>query len=295
MIGLDVRLWAAVFSILAIGFIWLPDLYGKVEILVKIVVGVMIVAFIGTLAIVGTNVQLVATGLVPSFPDIDAVFLALGMAATTFSIAAAVYQSHLMKEKGWGPEELPTQGLDSILGIAVLGLLATVILLTSARVIWEGPGDPVFDAAGMACQLEPIVGPGAFWLFTLGFFFAALSSLVVNALIGATLLVDGYGRDPSMDGRPVKLWSSVAILFGLAVVLVFQEDPIEILRIAQAMAVIAFPVLGFLVVAIAADRDLMGEHANGLVANTLGILGYLAIIGIVLNYVREVLLQIGVL
>lgn len=288
LVGYDVRLWAGVFSLAAIGFLWLPDLYEKVELLVKLVVGVMLVAFVGTLAMVGIDVRLGAAGLVPSFPDVDAVFLALGMAATTFSIAAAAYQTYLVREKEWGPERLTEKGFDSILGIGLLGLIVTVILLTSASVI-HGRTDPVFDAVGMASQLEPVAGPGAFYLFTLGFFFASLSSLVVNAILGATLLVDGFGRDPSMDGRPVKLWATVAICFGLAVVLVFEGSPVELLRIAQAVAVIAFPVIGFLILAIANDEAVMGEHANGRFVNALGVVGYLAIVGIVLNYLYEVI------
>lgn len=287
LVGYDVRLWAGVFSLAAIGFLWLPNLYEKIELLVKLVVGVMLVAFVGTLAMVGIDVRLGAAGLVPSFPDVDAVFLALGMAATTFSIAAAAYQTYLVREKEWGPDQLTEKGFDSILGIALLGLIVTVILLTSASVI-HGRTDPVFDAVGMASQLEPVAGPGAFYLFTLGFFFASLSSLVVNAILGATLLVDGFGRDPSMDGRPVKLWATVAILFGLGVVLVFQGSPVELLRVAQAVAVVAFPIIGFIILTIANDDAIMGPHTNGRIVNVLGIVGYLAIVGIVLNYLREV-------
>lgn len=47
-----------------------------------------------------------------------------------------------------------------------------------------------------------------------------------------------------MDKRPVKVWSSVAMLLGLIPVLLFQENPIGILRAAQAPAIIAFPLLG---------------------------------------------------
>jgi hypothetical protein len=57
----------------------------------------------------------------------------------------------------------------------------------------------------MSQQLEPLAGPGAFYRFTVGFFFTSLSSLTVNAFLGSTILVDGVGRDPSMDGRPVKV------------------------------------------------------------------------------------------
>lgn len=288
LFGYDVRLWAGVFTLVAIGFVWLPDLYEKIEWLVRVVVVVMIVAFFGTLALVGFDVGSATVGLVPSFPDLDGVFLSLGIAATTFSIAAAVYQTHLMQEKEWGVDRLEQGAFDTLLGITVLGLIAIAIMLTSASVI-HGRTEPVFSATEMAQQLEPLAGPAAFYLFTVGFFFASLSSLVVNALIGSTLLVDGFDRDPTMDGRPVKFWSTVAMLFGLAVVLAFQEDPIELLRVAQALAVVAFPLLALLVVAISADETVMGQHANSTPTNVAAGVGYLVVIGIVCNYLWEVI------
>ncbi len=288
LFGYDVRAWAVLFTLVAIGFVWLPDLYDKIEWLVRLIVGIMLLAFVGTLVIVGFDVGEAATGLVPSFPDFDSLLLSLGIAATSFSIAAAVYQTHLMREKEWGPEKLAEEAADTIIGIVLLGLIVVVIMLTSARVIFEGAGDPAFSAQGMAEQLEPLVGSGAFYLFTIGFFFASLSSLVVNALIGATLLVDGYGAEPSMDARPVKVWTTVAMLLGLIPILFFQESPIELLRIAQALAIVAFPLLAYLVLMIASDKEMMGEHANGPGMIVLGGVGYLAIIGIVLNYLYEV-------
>lgn len=289
LFGGSVRLWTGVFVVLAVMLVFLPDLYGKLEWLVKAVVGVMIFTFVGTVVIVGVDVPAAAAGLVPGFPDTEGVFLSLGIAATTFSIVAAVYQTYLVQEKDWGPDELSLQGFESILGIGVLGVIVVVVLLTSAGAIY-GTGDPVFSARGMARQLEPLVGPAAFYLFTIGFFFASLSSLVVNPLIGGTLLADGFGQDPSMDGRPVKLWTVVALAIGMAVVLVFNGSPVELLRIAQASAVVAFPVLGFLVLSLARDRTIMGEYANETWIHAVAVLGYVTIIGIAVNYLREVFL-----
>ncbi|NGM70644.1 divalent metal cation transporter [Natronolimnobius sp. AArcel1] len=288
LFGYDMRLWATLFTLAAIGFVWTPNLYDKIEWLVRIVVGIMLVAFVGTLALVGIDLPAAGAGLVPSIPEFNSLLLSLGIAATTFSIAAAVYQSHLMQEKGWGTEELADGTADTLIGIGVLGLIVIVVMLTSASVIYAGEGDPAFSAHEMALQLEPIAGDGAFYLFTIGFFFAALSSLVVNALIGATLLVDGSAKSPSMDDRPVKVWASIAMLLGLIPVLLFQEDPMEILMIAQALAIIAFPLLAFLVLRLSSDSDLMGPHANGLVLKVIGIIGYLAVIGFVLNYLYEI-------
>ena len=285
LLGLDVRLWTAVFSVLALGLLFLPNLYNKLEALVKLVVGLMLLTFVGTVGMVGIDGGAALAGLVPSFPDAEALFLTLGMAATTFSIVAAVYQGYLMREKAWGPEHLASEGLGSLLGIGVLGLISVVILLTSAGALY-GKTDPAFSAQAMALQLAPLVGPAAFYLFTVGFFFASFSSLVVNPLIGATLLADGLGQDATMDGRPVKRYTALALAIGLGVVLLFKGSPVELLRIAQGLAVVAFPVLGFLVLAISRDRQVMGTYATRTPVYALALVGYLLLLAIALNYLR---------
>jgi manganese transport protein len=287
MLGGDVRLWALVFFVPAIALILQRDLYRKLEILVKAVVGLMLLAFVGTLALVGVDSRGMVAGLVPSLPDAEALFLALGMAATTFSIVAAVYQGYLMREKRWGVESLSREGVDTFGGIAVLGGISIVLLLTSAGAI-HGAAAPVFTAQAMAAQLEPLAGPAAFWLFTLGFFFASFSSLVVNPLIGATLLVDAFGHDASMDGRPVKVWTAVAMAAGLVVVLWFEGTPVELLRIAQGFAVIALPMLGFLVLSLAGSRAIMGRHRPAPWLFAIATAGYLTILGMAFNYVRQI-------
>ena len=100
--------------------------------------------------------------------------------------------------------------------------------------------------------------------------------------------MDGFGRETSIDGRAVKSWAVVVLAVGLAVVLLFKGSPIELLRIAQALAVVAFPVLGFLLWAIARDSNIMGEHTNSKLIDVIAGLGYLTIIGIVLNYIRQI-------
>jgi Mn2+/Fe2+ NRAMP family transporter len=290
----DPELWAVVFTVFAAAFLWLPSLYDKVEILVRVVVGIMLVSFVATLLIVGVDFSSAARGLVPSFPDQAAVLLSLGLAATNFSIVAAAYQTNLMTEKDWGPEKLADEGSDSILGIAVLGLIVMTILLTSAAAIF-GTDAQVFSAQGMAEQLRPFAGPAAFYLFTVGFFFASLSSLVVNALIGGTLLADGFDRDPSMDSHPVKYTATGAMVIGTIAILLTQGagSPTELLRVAQALAIVAFPLLGFLIVSIARDDSMMGEYKNAWYVDVLAGFGYLVIFGIIVNYLRTVLAEFG--
>lgn len=70
-----------------------------------------------------------------------------------------------------------------------------------------------------------------------------------------------------MDSRPVKGWTILGLVCGLAcglvVVLIFRGSPIELLRIAQGFAIVAFPLLGYLVLSIAGDREVMGNTPTG--------------------------------
>lgn len=287
LLGGGVRVWAGVFALMAGGMIYLPRLYSKLELLVKVIVGAMLVTFAGTLAMIGVRPGDAAAGLLPGFPDTGSIFLSLGILATTFSIVAAVYQGYLVREKGLGAEDLADQGVDSALGIGVLGTISIVVLLTSAAAI-RSAGRPLLSAQEMALQLEPLAGPLAFYLFTLGFFFAAFSSLVINPLVGATLLADSFGADPAMDGRPVKLWSTAILLLGTAPVLVFSGSPIELLRAAQALAVVALPVLGYFVLRLSRDPTVMGPHAARGLLGAVAVLGYVAVLGIAVGYVRGI-------
>lgn len=288
LLGMDARIWATLLCALALGLIYMPSLYGKLELLVKVVVGLMLLTFVGTLMTIGVQPEAAVRGLIPSLPDQDSIFLTIGMTATTFSIAAAVYQGYLMLEKNWGVNDMAKEGLDTIVGIGFLGFISAVILLTSAGAIFVAGGEPVLSAEGMAAQLEPLVGPAAVYLFMAGFFFASFSSLIVNPLIGATLLTDGLDKDSTMDGRPVKVWTTVSMAAGLLVVLIFKAPPVELIRFAQGLAVIAFPLLGFLVMAVAGDRKIMGTHVNKPWMQGAAIIGYIAILAIVVNYIRQI-------
>lgn len=74
----------------------------------------------------------------------------------------------------------------------------------------------------------------------------------------------------------------------LLVVLIFEAPPVELIRVAQGMAIIAFPLLGFLVLSLAGDRKIMGEHVNRRWVQVIAVIGYITILGIVVNYVRRI-------
>ncbi|QDT37668.1 NRAMP family divalent metal transporter [Stratiformator vulcanicus] len=238
------------------------DLYSHIEKLMKLLIAIMIIGFLINLIFAAPSITQVAFGLIPSIPDgisgdffptveqgtiIDPWWATQGMIATTFSIAGAFYQSYLVREKGWTSTELRRGLADSAIGIAVLVLASAMIMVTSAAVLHgRVAASELKSAADVAAQLKPLFGLFATVLFSVGIFAGAFSSFLVNAMIGGTLLADGFGWNPSIDGRPAKRCTVAALLAGFLFASAMQVgavNKVDVIIFAQALTVLGGPVL----------------------------------------------------
>jgi Mn2+/Fe2+ NRAMP family transporter len=274
--GHPLWVWAVSFNVVALGIMFLSRrTYRVIERLMLVLVVVMIAAFFGTVLKAGPSIVNILRGFVPSVPA-GSFPLVAAMIGTTFSVVAALYQSYLVQEKGWRLSEYRTGIHDSIAGIAALVFITTIIVITSAAVI-KPKGLTVQTGADMAKQLEPLLGQSARWLFCLGLWAAAFSSLIVNALIGGALLADGLGLKQVMGGTPSKLLASVVMMVGLIVALVFKETPVNMLIFLQGLTVVFVPGCALVMILILNDREIMGEHVNGWGANVIAVAGFAAV------------------
>jgi Mn2+/Fe2+ NRAMP family transporter len=243
----------------------LPKLYKPVERMMMLLVGLMILAFFGNFF----YLLAVRTGSPPDSVPATAgggsgsgeVLAVLALIGTTFSIAGAFYQAYLVREKGWGLAHL-RQGLtDSVAGISVLGAISLVIMLTAAM-SFHGRDVQLASVADVARQLEPLFGPAALVLFSLGLFAGAFSSFMVNAMIGVSMLSDGLGLGGKMDSTTTKLFTIFALVTGMLVALfVPAENRVGLIIFAQAMVVIGLPLLAVSMIYLATGPDLTGERA----------------------------------
>ncbi|RQG87862.1 divalent metal cation transporter [Natrarchaeobius halalkaliphilus] len=291
IVGGSPLIWGTAGAVAAIALITLQDLYDKLEKLIFALIFVMIVGFFGTLAITGFSPGDATSGLVPTFPDQQAVFLGMAMMATYFSLYAAIYQTYLVKEKGYTTDDIGQSIFDSAAGITLMGIMLIAIMIAGA-VVLNPAGVIPESAVDMAVQLEPLVGTNASLLFGLGLFAAAFSSIVVNALIGSTMFVDGLGYETGMDSKPVKLVAItlvvVAWLFAFVPSLL-GENPIDTLILAQAVSIVGLPYFGAVILILSNDRDVMGGFANTRIRNALALIGYLASLGIAIYYATSFL------
>ena len=239
----------------------LQHLYKKVEHLMKILVGFMILAFLVNFVIV-LGIPPSANGT-PGTTSRDWVGL-LGLVGTTFSIAGAFYQAYLVKEKGWGVEETRRGLLDSILSISILGGLTIIILITAVRV-FHGSTPPVSfnDVGDVARQLEPLFGSWAKLVFSLGIIAGALSSFLVNALVGGTVLADALGLGCRLQDRSTQVATSAALLCGLIIALCNLGEgggTVSLITFAQALTVLGLPALAATLLYLGTRKELTKER-----------------------------------
>lgn len=238
------------------------DVYKNVETLMKSLVGLMAIGFAINLVFARPSLAGILGGLIPNAPEgaetsffatridgavVDPWWAVQGMIATTFSIAGAFYQSYLVREKGWSASELRRGLTDSLCGIATLGLASSMILITSAAVL-HGTVDvsQLKSTADVAGQLQPLFGSFATTLFSLGILAGGFSSFLINAMIGGTLLADGFRFNPSIDGLAMKLGTVAALLVGFGFAVGMNAGAIsrvDVIIFAQALTVLGGPVL----------------------------------------------------
>src|SRR5690625_4747544 len=125
LIGGNTALWAALFTLLAIGFLWLPRFYRNLE---RVMIGIilaMLAIFIITAVAARPDFVAILRGLIPSIPS-GSTAVAVGAVATTFSVVGAFYQIQLVREKGWTSSDFKVARQDAALGSIILGALSFV-------------------------------------------------------------------------------------------------------------------------------------------------------------------------
>jgi len=241
-------------------------LYAVVEFSMKLLVGMMVLAFLGNWIASGPSLISLLSGLVPRLPKgaSTADWMALaGLFATTFSIAGAFYQSYLVRDKGWGPADLERGLVDSLVGILVLGFITMVILSTAASTFYGREGIELGTVGDVARQLEPLFGGWARWLFSFGILAAALSSFLVNAMVGGQFLADGLGVGGSMQAPWTRHCTALALLLAMVLGLVALStgwNHVHLITVAQACTVLGGPALAVALLYLATRPDLQRRH-----------------------------------
>ena len=240
----------------------LKNLYKSVETMMKLLIGLMTVAFLFNFVVIffvsPPEYERVASTVDPDW------FALIGLIGTTFSVGGAFYQAYLVKEKGWGLGEAKKGVVDSVVSMTMLGMITAMILLTSYRVFYQNPSAASLSSVGdVARQLEPLFGSSAKIIFCGGILAGGLSSFLVNALIGGTVMSDSLGKGSKLDDQwPLHL-TSVALLVGMCAAiasLAKEGSTVHLITIAQACTVLGIPALAGALIYLGTRKELTGPR-----------------------------------
>jgi len=275
--GINERVWPIVFTSLGIIFIfWAKNLYKLLERVMMFMVLLMILAFFLNLILTKPEIAPLAKGFVPSKFSANSLSVVAALMATSFSLAAALYQSYLAQDKGWKKENLHSSLKDTYIGILLLALISATVLITSAAAL-HPRGILVNSAADMAMQMEALFGGYAKVIFSVGLCAAAFSSMMVNSVIGGGLLADGLGLSRSMNNRTTKIFIIAILLIGMLVAVFFRGNVIYALIMAQASSMLAVPLIAIGLFLILNNKKVMGSQRNNLFQNIIAVTGFIVI------------------
>jgi Mn2+/Fe2+ NRAMP family transporter len=264
---------------------------------VLLALSAVFVAYVASGLLAGPDWRAAAKGLaVPSLPlTREAVLLATATVGTTLAPWGLAFIQSYAVDKRLSVADLKLERVDVVVGAVMTGVIGFFVVVSCAATLFVS-GRSIEDAGDAAVALEPLAGTAASTLFGLGLLGAALLAASILPLSTAYSVSETFGREAALDDsvRDAPLFYgtyAVIVVAAIGVVLVPEAPLVPILYLTQALnAVLLLPLIT-LMLGIARDPDVMGEHTSGrggttaaiatiaLVALAVGTLAVLSLVG----------------
>lgn len=246
--------------------------YRFIERILIALVALMSVVFVITACMVRPRFSEVASGLLePSIPEgsLTTVIALIGTTVVPYNLFLHASSVRQKWPAGIPREEaLRASRIDTVVSISLGGLITVAILVAAAGAFSRGTS--LKDAAAMARQLEPLLGPAATAFFAVGLFAAGVTSAITAPLAAAYAVAGIMGWPPHLrDARLRGVWLAV-LLIG-AIFAFTGRQPVETIQFAQAANGLLLPVIAVLLLVAVNRSDLMGEHRNRALSNVAGV------------------------
>lgn len=272
----SLNIWVLVFTCGATFLLFFKSFYKILEKLMIGLVLLMLISFFLTLIMASPNLLEITYGLIPSIPQ-GSDFLVITLTASSFSIVGAFYQSYLVNEKGWNPEEKKACLRESYTGIVILGLLSTLVMLCASAVLHRN-GIEVRSASDLGMALEPLFGSFTSSMFMIGFFAASFSSMIGNATIGGVILADTFFSISKLSSFKVRSMIIMVVLIGAVVAIIFGGIPLELIIFAQGVTIMIVPLIAVMILIYAGTKKIPKNLRNQWFSNSIGVLGLIVLL-----------------
>jgi manganese transport protein len=260
-------------------FKWIERSYG--------LLGLLMLVFAAALIAIHPPWDKIAGGFVPQVPSglstkelLNFAYFGVAiLSAVMFPYEAYFYSSGGIEEE-WGPKDLATNRVTSIVGMALGSLLAITILANSAQLFSVANVGPELPGSTAMQAAIPFGGTGLL-LALLGMLFAVAGAAVETCMANAYSIAQFFGWE---WGRHKKPWDAprftlawiILLLLALALVLT-GIDPLTLVEYAVLFSILVLPLTYLPLMLLAGDRKYMGEYVNGVLAKSLGWLFFIIV------------------
>jgi Mn2+/Fe2+ NRAMP family transporter len=280
--------WGVLHSLAAVLLVLFGG-YQTFERSIKLFIGVMFIALVGSSILVAPPLESVSRSFTDAAVPIGGGALILGVLGGVGGSVTLLSYGYWIREKGWRKrEELSKVRLD--LGVAYLltGLFGIAVIWLAAHLL--SGGEPVARsaaAARMSEMLSGVIGPTGRWLFLVGFWGAVRTSMLGVWQGVPYLFADFFARlrnlpsDGDLTRRPsyrlFLLWIAVAPM-----ALLYFDRPILLIVIYSVLGALFIPFLALTLLYMNGRREWVGELRNGWASRL--VLGAAVVLFLVIAY-----------
>jgi len=190
----------------------------------------------------------------------------LATIGTTITPWAIFYMQASVADKGVDIENYPLTKADVIFGASWGNLVSAFIIICTGATLFQA-GIRVDSAADAAMVLAPLAGRWAGLLFTAGLMGASILAAIVLPLSTVYAVTEAFGWERGLNQRrddaPIFYGLYIAIIvFSTLFVLIPGLPLFSIMWISQSINAILLPVMLVLIIKLANDKEILGEHTN---------------------------------
>jgi Mn2+/Fe2+ NRAMP family transporter len=278
------KLYAIIITVIAFALLSFGNYKTLEKVLVSLVI-IMSLSFIATAIITKPDFGELLKGLfIPTTPN-DSILTIIALVGTTVVPYNLFLHASLVSEKWKTKEELPIARRDTIISIAVGGLVSMCIIIVATSI----SNNNISSVIDLAEGLEPLFGTAAKYFMGIGLFAAGITSAVTAPLAAAYVANSCFGWNATLKDKRFKAVWMLIMIIGVSFLLLGIK-PIEVIKFAQISNGILLPVIAIFLLWIVNKKSVLGKYKNTLFQNVLGIL--IVIISIVLG-VKSILKVLG--
>ncbi|WKN44938.1 Nramp family divalent metal transporter [Tunicatimonas pelagia] len=275
------------FALFFVAVVYLIFLRGNTEVfqnVLAVFVGIMAICFLINFLVLTPPLADIAHGMVPNIPeagsDKNSFLVVASMVGTTLFSGLFILRTTLVKEANWTMADLRIQQRDALFSGFLMFVVSGSIMAAAAGTLYV-QGVTLTNVTEMINLLEPLAGPLAVTIFTVGLIAAGVSSQFPNVALLPWLLDDYYGRKPNLKRPSYRIIALVMSGLGL-VVPIFNAKPIAIMITSQAFGALVLPATVACIALLGNRESLMGERRFSLFTN--GVLLLVFAFALVMSY-----------